>query len=251
MAAAAQVLDTVELLEMIILELPIRDVFTDQRVSRHWRSTIVESVKLQQALFLKPSTLVESEITSKMVTFSLDSSCVDILAAPGRKTVFPSVLLIRAYRGLFSNIKEIAGDSAMGNPEASWRKMLICQPPMERMAFLTSYGDTAPGLRKDEDLDLPGVETMFGAKLCTCDLQRIVILEAKPHIGILTFAQSIPEYMRQYDLALRKGLGLTLAGGGEKELDYARSCFVVDDADEYLRRVDRARQRNTLFDEHD
>ena len=52
--AAARVFDTPELLERILLHLPLRDLLLAQRVRGSWRSLIDSSKKAQKALFLEP-----------------------------------------------------------------------------------------------------------------------------------------------------------------------------------------------------
>ncbi|KAK4613631.1 hypothetical protein CLAFUW4_09711 [Fulvia fulva] len=50
-AAAHAVFYTTELLEQILLELPMKDLLLDQRVSKMWKECIDKSTKLQKALF--------------------------------------------------------------------------------------------------------------------------------------------------------------------------------------------------------
>ena len=52
-----------ELLEAILLELPVKKLLLVQRVSKHWQTTIKASVSIQQALFYTPKPL--SSTTSK------------------------------------------------------------------------------------------------------------------------------------------------------------------------------------------
>lgn len=54
MAAKSKVFSTTELLEAILLQLPMKDVLLSQRVSKEWRDTIVGSTKLRELLFLFP-----------------------------------------------------------------------------------------------------------------------------------------------------------------------------------------------------
>ncbi|TKA70606.1 hypothetical protein B0A55_06712 [Friedmanniomyces simplex] len=55
MAACTATTDTVELLETIILHLPLRDILVLQRVSKQWQAVIQGSRKVKRALFLEPS----------------------------------------------------------------------------------------------------------------------------------------------------------------------------------------------------
>lgn len=50
-----QVLAVTELLEAILLELPVRDMFRARRISKTWRNVSSSSPRIQEKLFLKPS----------------------------------------------------------------------------------------------------------------------------------------------------------------------------------------------------
>lgn len=52
--AGAQVAAISELMEMILLDLPLKEVLIAQRVSKDFRSAVRDSYKLQKALFFKP-----------------------------------------------------------------------------------------------------------------------------------------------------------------------------------------------------
>lgn len=54
MSATTKVLGTNELLEMILLKLPLRDVLLAQLVCKTWRADITASIDLQRALFFEP-----------------------------------------------------------------------------------------------------------------------------------------------------------------------------------------------------
>lgn len=56
--ACDQVLGTTELLEAILLHLDTKTLLLSQRVSKAFKETIITSLPLQQALFLKPSTIM-------------------------------------------------------------------------------------------------------------------------------------------------------------------------------------------------
>ena len=49
------VFNTAELLEQILLDLPFKNIFSSQRVSRQFRDCIISSGTIQQKLFLQPS----------------------------------------------------------------------------------------------------------------------------------------------------------------------------------------------------
>ncbi|KAK4614102.1 hypothetical protein CLAFUW4_09542 [Fulvia fulva] len=52
-----------ELVEMILLQLPLQDVMLAQRVDRTFRDVIGGSSKLQQALFLRPCSSRQASLT--------------------------------------------------------------------------------------------------------------------------------------------------------------------------------------------
>jgi len=54
MAAAGRVLSTYELLENILLHLPLRQILLSQRISKSFRDLVQRSPNLRRVLFLKP-----------------------------------------------------------------------------------------------------------------------------------------------------------------------------------------------------
>lgn len=115
-----------EFLEMILLEFDTRTLLVSaQRVCRLWREMIRSSIKLQAALFFKP---------------------VAQPPAPG-STPIRNPLLERVWREFFHSKPQFASDrwpdewsrtlpmmtrkreEAYTRPEASWRRMLLHQPP--------------------------------------------------------------------------------------------------------------------------
>jgi hypothetical protein len=63
--ATQAVLATAELLELILLNLPIKDILFAQKVCKQWKQLIDSSPLLQQALFLKPAPASSAAIDSK------------------------------------------------------------------------------------------------------------------------------------------------------------------------------------------
>lgn len=53
-SAAQRFSDTFELLEMVLLNLPLRNLFTIQRTTRSFRDTVANSLKLRRRMFLEP-----------------------------------------------------------------------------------------------------------------------------------------------------------------------------------------------------
>lgn len=146
---ANEVFHLTELLEIILLSLPQKDLLLSQRVSRSFRHTVQGSVRLQRALFLEPH-------------FDLAERADDKYSANNRPG--NNRLLLRAFPGIYPTVtlvivndyptpNELAigrrgsehwswdvcisfpADSlpscspAVHYPEASWRKMYLSQPP--------------------------------------------------------------------------------------------------------------------------
>ncbi|PWY68610.1 hypothetical protein BO70DRAFT_432662 [Aspergillus heteromorphus CBS 117.55] len=99
-----------EILEMILLKVGMRTLLNSgQRVCRYWRELIQNSSRLQVVLFFKPSTR------------SLRPGRIPVLNPLINKTHFGT------YFGRQSRLTE--EDIIHMRPEASWKRMLIRQPP--------------------------------------------------------------------------------------------------------------------------
>ena len=148
--ASKRVWTTTELLENILLRLPTIDILLAQRVSKVWYGIIRNSVYLQRALFLCPiSGNICPDWSSDRGWILRGGYLVDYWAARiGRcQKIYMDVkvehnkLLGRLFdktystHGILSMCKSDLPPSA-DYPEASWRKMLITQPPCR------SFGDT-------------------------------------------------------------------------------------------------------------
>ena len=159
MTAAARVAGIPELLENILLHLPLRDLFLAQRMNRTARNIIEKSTQIQQALFLRPYgpgpvTVLGAqhpvmECESKEVcepeewggcmpqgkTGDICWSC----PTTGREIthVVTSPLLpfipgdCKNFHYLdWTTYELLPDDPIWSRPEASWRRMLITQPPL-------------------------------------------------------------------------------------------------------------------------
>lgn len=64
MANSTTVLNIPELIEMILVHVPAKDLLLQQRVSHMWQTVIEDSTSLQQKLFFKPRLATEDELNS-------------------------------------------------------------------------------------------------------------------------------------------------------------------------------------------
>lgn len=125
--ATEQVLSTAELLELILLHMDLRTLLTGaQRTCRHWNSFIRDSISLQKYLYSIPDENVSKSWNPLLAElfptlFTLDG------ASPARFSRFS-----------FANwdmIKYPDKIAVYDRKEASWRRMLIQQPPMSGFVF--------------------------------------------------------------------------------------------------------------------
>lgn len=79
-AAMRAVLETTELLELILLSLPIRDTIVGTRVCRRWNQCVHSSPAMPQHLFLRPSGMGIRQVFYDRSYHLLDMSLADIIS---------------------------------------------------------------------------------------------------------------------------------------------------------------------------
>lgn len=161
MACSHQVFATAELLEAILLRLPIRDAILAQRLCTAWRNAITSSAKLQRALFLRParenSSTTNRPITDTVHHMSLSNTCHQVLTTSGTRVIFTSLLPIEkeTITPLVNSYKLTSGDFLLPLPqdktgtlqkkkekEKEKQKMFLSQPPRETELFF--FNSTTP-----------------------------------------------------------------------------------------------------------
>jgi hypothetical protein len=138
--AAEKVLCLVELLELILLDLPMRDLLLAQRVCRQWRACIRSSSRLKQKLFLEtphPCPRPDTETDLK----------VEI--NPLLQETFPTFFthLETLDRGIFTNKK--ADNSTLKNERLSLLRVASCNPNLKEQAWYEDPSKRAFVLRHD------------------------------------------------------------------------------------------------------
>ncbi|KAI0390016.1 hypothetical protein F5Y17DRAFT_462194 [Xylariaceae sp. FL0594] len=152
-AAAARCLAVFELLEAILLEVDMVALLTVcQRVNRYWHDVIRASVYLQRKLFFEPEIPSPSPSSSAVVVVSRMNPLLTcpfafalctyptwndntLVQRPISHNVWPPAsLTIRSQQFAniipFPTIREIRNNlEAFGHERASWRRMLVRQPP--------------------------------------------------------------------------------------------------------------------------
>ncbi|GIZ48536.1 hypothetical protein CKM354_001159000 [Cercospora kikuchii] len=146
--AAAQVLDTIELLETILLDLPIGDALRAQQVCELWHATIAGSIKLQRALFLRPLLATFSHHSDKLgrniPSISLSTPCYQVLSETNTyKTLIPRIIdvessLSAAQLDMSSIMSQLISHTAL-NESSSLQNMLLTQPALDSVTFFSNY----------------------------------------------------------------------------------------------------------------
>lgn len=150
-SAAEKVFAIGELLEQILLDVPSKDIFVLQRVNKDTRATVERSSKLQQKLFLAPShvrkgrrqrpelnPLLRSALnyatgydTRSMPLFYLATEHNAALTTQSERfhpTTQPGFTVYCLARPHLHFLFESIGTKG-SVPRASWRDMLITNPP--------------------------------------------------------------------------------------------------------------------------
>lgn len=170
--AAQQVLHLPELLECVLLHLSQKDLLLSQRVCVSFHETVQTSPKLQRALFFQPDPKLPTE------PYSREENGLKPCPHPGRKPE-NNRLLLRAFPGAYPTVTLVirndppsredlavgrpgaeqwswvvsisfpanTGESrlpascspAVHYPEASWRRMYLCQPPCESLHLVRKW----------------------------------------------------------------------------------------------------------------
>jgi hypothetical protein len=156
--ATNKVISLVELLELILLNLPMRDLLLAQRVSRHWRATIRSSKGLRFKLFLqtpepcpRPDTDPNIEMNPLLLeTFPTFFTYLETLDRGNVDDDTNSDALTEARLRLMDtyNIPELEDQPWYQDPsrreavlwrEASWRRMFPSHPPPRLGVFHSQH----------------------------------------------------------------------------------------------------------------
>lgn len=118
-----------ELLEAILLGLPIKDILVNsQRVCKQWHATIQSSPQLQKAPFFQPLDTTRLALGSEHAESGRSSYIWrqnegDVREHRVQANPWLGRYLSRIHNDLRGGMKE-----TMCRPEPSWRRMLIAQP---------------------------------------------------------------------------------------------------------------------------
>jgi hypothetical protein len=139
---ATSALNTPEILEMILVQTDMRTLLTSaQRVCRDWLNLITTTPSIQKALFFTPIKASEQEINEKKRNPLLIEDFPPIFSAEDTSV----------YCGFdFSDLEWTKHPSSLtrfARADASWRKMLVQQPPISGLGIFSHFhakgGDSA------------------------------------------------------------------------------------------------------------
>ncbi|KAJ5198253.1 uncharacterized protein N7498_007370, partial [Penicillium cinerascens] len=142
-SAINKVLDTPEMLEMILARVDMRTLLTSaQRVCRNWVNLISKSPSIQKALFFTP--IKDSE-------WGMEEKIPNPLLTETFPSIFPAKDRLDRYQFNFSKLTMTKDASTMARfvgQDASWRKMLVQQPPVSDIGLFhicDAMGGTSAG----------------------------------------------------------------------------------------------------------
>ncbi|KAF2811885.1 uncharacterized protein BDZ99DRAFT_519127 [Mytilinidion resinicola] len=145
-SAAHRVLGIIEFLELILLELPVFNIFQAQRVSKQWNTVICNSSPLQQAMWLAP--LVPASLRNKEHPNLFDNFYDEVydLAYDCKDPQFTLYLLEEKHM--------------------TWKEMRVCNPSCTRLTVRGQFWelgvlDNETGVRMGDVMRLIGTNWIW------------------------------------------------------------------------------------------
>ena len=144
-SAVQQVLSTPELVEIILSQLSFCDLLVSaQRVNRSFNAVIGRSLSIQRALFFLPSTKQTEPQPCPLLRASSFTRFVDRrvedwvevqrnLQKQGKTEYFNEWLDVTGLKPYNYKTASSARKAAVDRVDASWRKMLVIQPPIKEV----------------------------------------------------------------------------------------------------------------------
>ncbi|KAF2488882.1 hypothetical protein BU16DRAFT_531927 [Lophium mytilinum] len=149
MSSSSRVFAIPELFELILLQLPMRDLLLASQISKAFHATITTSPALQSALFLRPMSTFppRQDVSEFQINPLLDVTFPGFLSdAPNIPAEewdlhfnhFPNPPAPNdgSSTALYFRSAWSLQPEAFARKEASWRRMLVCQPPVRRLTLL-------------------------------------------------------------------------------------------------------------------
>ncbi|KAK3656830.1 hypothetical protein LTR56_002811 [Elasticomyces elasticus] len=130
-----EVLATPELLEVILLHLPLRDLLFSQKVCTHWKAIVDTSPNIKKALFLVPDTHIDQAASTQPHSVSAPRPLAinDLILAyvqPGLGSIHEAEHYVGCYA--------IRSAALQARFEASCRKMYLSRPSVDAELYFTA-----------------------------------------------------------------------------------------------------------------
>ena len=218
------VLSTHELLEGILLHVDLRTLLTSaQRVNHSWHDLIRSSLRLQRVLFFAPDDSNNNKNTNTEYTFN-----------PLLKKAFPTFFLplhgpaAGGRKKLDFNSLEMVlrpdKQTAYLRPSASWRRMLVRQPPVRRMFAVRVRSGMAGNTQEMERLEVPGGALRMGRVFELAVSRTVVSFEPITHNHLFWDPGAEVRGFQGPDLPVGDGLQRSMV---EMEVDAALYSYHV------------------------
>lgn len=179
MSAVAKVFTTVELLELILLKLPIKDLLRAQEVRDHWRQVIAGSNAIQKSLFLRPGTAAEAAIDARRIEYIKSDG------STGKAAINPWICEYECGRvwnyDVGSGFSMSRRGIGWGVYTSDFALMSITQPPMKLEMIVTYEAGVERGEYKYTDTHSNHVVTPNTTKVS--HVFRLVHSTVEEHAG--------------------------------------------------------------------
>ena len=142
---AERVFNTFELLDAILLHLPLESIIDLRSVSRHTNATVLSSLPIQRKLFLIAEPPTEFWVCSDSATHRkcdgdmLDDSDVKVMPAVISQALFDYVPTYARDRVRRKREFRLHRQPALSKPGSLYQNMLVCQPPATSVKFRICY----------------------------------------------------------------------------------------------------------------
>lgn len=217
LSACTRVFHTPELLEAILAQLPKKDLLFAQRVSRHFQSSIKSSPSLQRALFFRAAPLKDPKAW--------------IINPFLRKTFLPWFVLSRISQDmetieLLDWTRNDKKGQAFLYKDASWRKMLVLQPPPKKLSIVEFCHGQCGDSARDANISFEGKDSQGVTMDAVYDVTEAYICGEKVSDFGLSILDS--ETGPQITLYLRSTMQCCIDDG-----NYFKHCLKSQSADRY------------------
>ncbi|KIW06823.1 uncharacterized protein PV09_02503 [Verruconis gallopava] len=170
--AVKTVFKTPELLELILVHLDQQELLRAQRVCRRWKDIICSSLPLRQKLYLSPAAKIDESIPVDNAWLKSRFPDLETYLLQGNPKWRPKFI-----KALGAQDFDRLGADFFLDSNASWKNMLLTQPPIKEVVVYSNIGDMSrPAskqsrrgaglqLEKQRQPDMPSMEELIKASV--------------------------------------------------------------------------------------